>query len=96
MLEIDLVILDPTHGERELHLEGSDVRVDLVGAREVDPVQLAQDLVALVDVTLVELVVRLDGGTRDAVELVQLGLELPRGDLVELERERRHFSLPWT
>ena len=49
-----------------------------------------EHLVPLVHVALVELVVRLDRGARDAVELVRLGTQLAWRDLLELERERRH------
>src|SRR5207253_10853031 len=61
-----------------------------VRARRVHVAKLLQDLVALVHVALVELVVGLDRGTGDAVELVELRLELSRGDLLELERKRGH------
>src|SRR5206468_12180649 len=50
------------------------------------------DLVPLVHVALVELVVRLDALARDAVELEQLGLQLPGGDLLVVEGERRQVD----
>src|SRR5580765_7675297 len=90
MLEVDLVVLDSADREGEVDLQRADVGVDLVGARRVDAVQLLEDLVSLVDVTLVELVVSVDRRPRDPVELVQLGLQLPRGDLLEFERKRGH------
>src|SRR4029077_17068706 len=90
MLEVDLVVLDPADREAEVDLERAQLGVDLVRAAGIDVVQLPEDLVALVDVALVELVVRFDGRPGDAVELVELGLELPRGDLLELERKRGH------
>src|SRR5207248_2526584 len=75
----------------------AQLRIHLVGARGVDGVELLQDLVPLVDVSLVELVVGLDRRARDTVELVELGLQLPGGDLLELERKRGHklSSLDW-
>src|SRR3954454_15474685 len=90
VLEVDLVVLDPADGEREVDLERADVGIDLVRAGRVDARELLEDLVPLVDVTLVELVVRVDRGTGDAVQLVELGLELPRGYLLERERQRCH------
>src|SRR6266545_2356457 len=90
VLEVNLVILDSADRKGEIELERSDLRVDLIGARGVDVVELAEDLVPLVDVALVELVMRLDRRPRDAVKLVQLGLQLPWRDLLEFERERRH------
>src|SRR5215211_2995185 len=94
VLEVDLVVLDPADGERELDLERAHLGVDLVGGREVDAVELLQDLVPFRDVALVELVVGLDGLTRDAVELEELGLELPCRDLLELVEQRRQSGLP--
>ena len=58
-------------------------RVDLVRGAQVDVVELAKDLVPLVDVALVQLVVRLDGLPGDAVELEQLGLQLAWDDRFE-------------
>src|SRR5215211_733229 len=97
VLEVDLVVLDPADGERELDLERAHLGVDLVGGREVDAVELLQDLVPFRHVALVELVVGLDGLARDAVELEQVWLELARGDLLELVDQRRQNRLPsWT
>src|SRR5437868_4785546 len=90
VLEVDLVVLDPADREGELHLERAELGVDLVCARQVDRRELAEDLVALVHIARVQFVVSFDGLARDAVELVQLRLELPGGDLLELERERGH------
>src|SRR5205823_2293298 len=81
VLEVDLVVLDPADREAQVDLERPQLRVRLVRAGEVDPVELLQDLVPLVDVALVELVVGLDRRAGDAVELVELGLQLPGGDL---------------
>src|SRR5438034_2646338 len=86
------MVLDAADRERERDLQRADLRVDLIRARELDAVELAQDLVALVHVPLVELVVCLDRRARDAVELVELRLQLPGRDLLELERERRQSS----
>src|SRR5207248_961356 len=80
--------------EGEVDLERADLRIDLVGARRVHAVERLQDLVPLVHVALVELVVRLDRGARDAVELVELRLQLPRDDFLELERKRDHGRPP--
>src|SRR6266567_2849270 len=96
MLEVDLVVLDPADREAEVDLERADVRKGLVRACGIHGVEPREDLVPLVDVALVELVMGLDAGTRDPVELIELGLELPGGDLLELERERRHLSLSST
>jgi hypothetical protein len=60
VLEVDLVVLDPADREGQVDLQRAEVGVDLVRGGEVDPVQLAEDLVPLRDVALVELVVRLD------------------------------------
>jgi hypothetical protein len=83
VLEVDLVVLDPADRERELDLEHADLRVDLVRRAQVDAVQLPKDLVPLVDVALVQLVVRLDGVAGDAVELEQCGLQLAGDDRFE-------------
>ena len=86
VLEVDLVVLDPADREGEIDLERPELGVDLVRAGEVDLVELPEDLVPLVDVALVELVVRLDRGAGDAVELEQRGLQLPGGDLLEFDK----------
>ena len=57
-------------GERELDLEHPQLGVHLVRGGEIDVGELAEDLVALGDVALVELVVGGDRVARDAVELV--------------------------
>src|SRR6185437_7336975 len=67
------------------------LRVDLVRGREVDAGELPEDLVPLRHIALVELVVRLDRGARDPVELVHLRAQLPRRDLLELE-DKRHLA----
>ena len=72
----------------EVDLQRAHLRVDLVGRGQVHIGELGEDLVALVDVPLVELVVRLDRLARDAVQLEQRGLQLPRRDLLPVERER--------
>ncbi len=84
--EVDLVVLDAADREREVDLERADLRVDLVGSREVDLGEPAEDLVPLVDVALVELVVGLDRRPGDPVQLEHLGTQLPRRDLLEVER----------
>src|SRR5215210_4012241 len=93
VLEVDLVVLDPADREREVDLERAEVRIDLVRRGEVDVGELAEDLVPLRDVPLVELVVRLHGFARDAVELVEAGLQLPRRDLFVVEDKRRQGAL---
>ena len=60
VLEVDLVVLDPADREGELELQRAQLRVDLVRRGEVDSGELAEDLVALRDVALVEPVVRLN------------------------------------
>src|SRR5580765_3730440 len=92
MLEVDLMVLDPADREGEVDLERANLRIDLVRSSRVDPVEPREDLVSLVDVALVELVVSLDRCAGDAVELVELGLQLPGGDLLETEGKRRHLS----
>ena len=92
MLEINLVVLDPADRKRELDLERAELGIDLVGRAQIDGAELLQDLVSLVHVSLVELVVRLDALARDAVELEQLGLQLPGGDLLMVEGERCHVG----
>jgi hypothetical protein len=88
MAEVDLMVLDAADRERQIDLERADLRVDLVSSLEVDLGELGEDFVPLRDVALVELVVGLDGLTRDAFELVQLGLELSRCDLFGVDDER--------
>src|SRR5919198_445622 len=98
VLEVDLVFLDPADRERELDLERADLRIHLVGCGEVDAVELPEDLVPLVHVALVELVVRLDRGPGDAVELVEARLQVACGDLLELVRQRHraaHAGTEW-
>jgi DNA-directed RNA polymerase subunit omega len=90
MREVELVILDAADGEREIDLQRAELRVDLIRRTEVDVRQLAQDLVPLVHVALIELVVGLDRSTGDPVQLVHLGTQLPWRDLLELESKRRH------
>ncbi len=92
MLEVDLVVLDPADRERELDLQSAKLGIDLVRRAEINGAELLQDLVPLVHVALVELVVRLDALARDAVELEQLGLQLPGGDLLVVEGERRQVD----
>ena len=92
VVEVDLVVLDPADRERELDLEGANLRVDLVGRAQIDGTEFLQDLVPLVHVALVEPVVRLDALARDAVQLEQLGLQRPGGDLLVVEGERRHVD----
>jgi len=96
VLEVDLVVLDPADREAEVDLQRAHLRVDLVGRGQVHIGELGEDLVALVDVPLVELEVRLDRFARDAVQLEQRGLELPRRDLLSIERERGHGRLSIT
>ena len=91
VLEVDLVVLDPADRERQIDLERPELGVDLVGAREIDAVELAEDLVPLVDVPLVELVVRLDGLPRDAVELQERRLQFAWGDFLVVVG-KRHVS----
>ncbi len=91
VLEVELVVLDAADREREVDLQRAQLRVDLVRAREVDAGELAEDLVALVDVALVELVVRLDRLAGDPVELEQRRLQLARGDLLVVVG-KRHVS----
>jgi hypothetical protein len=83
VLEVHLVVLDPADRERQLHLQRPDRRVGLVRRGEVDAVQRSEDLVPLAHVALVQLVVGLDGLSRDAVELQQRGLQLAGRDLLE-------------
>ena len=90
MLEVDLVVLDAADGEREIDLERPQLGVHLVAGGEIDVGQLAEDLVALVYVPLVQLVVRFNGLSRDAVELEQRRLELARCDFLGVEDERGH------
>src|SRR4051794_34544261 len=83
VLEVELVVLDAAHRERQLDLELPQVGIDLVRGREVHRLEPLQDLVPLRDVPLVEPVVRVDGRARDPVELVEGRLELARCDLDE-------------
>src|SRR5206468_2213620 len=71
-------------------LERAHLGIDLVGSGQVDLGELLEDFVALRDVALVELVVRLDRRARDAVELHEARLERSRCDLLAVEGERRH------
>src|SRR5437588_12417891 len=88
--EVELVVLDPADGEREVDLERAQIGVDLVRGRRVGVGQTAEDLVPLVHVSDVELVVRLDRGARDPLELVDLGPQRAGRDLLELVRKRGH------
>src|ERR671925_196205 len=96
MLEVDLVVLDAPDGEGQRDLQRADLRVDLVAGRQIDVGELGEDLVPLADVALVELVVRLDGLARDAVQLVEARLQLARRDLLVVEYKRRQRGTPWT
>jgi len=93
VLEVDLVVLDPADREGQVDLQRPNVRVHLVRAGEVDLGELAEDLVPLVDVSLVQLVVSLDRLPRDAVQLEQAGLQRAADDLLVVERKRRHRFL---
>ena len=84
VLEVDLVVLDPADGEREVELQRADLRVDLVRRAEVDRCELAEDLVPLSDVALVEAIVGLDRRTGDAVQLEERRLQLTGPDLDEV------------
>ena len=90
VLEVELVVLDPADRERQLDLEHAQPRVDLVRRFEVDLAELAEDLVPLVHVALVQLVVGLDGLAGDAVQLEKRGLQLAGDD--RFERWPRHRS----
>ena len=90
MLEVDLVVLDPAEREREIDLQGADVRVDLIRGRQIDLGEPAEDLVALVHIALVELVMSFDRLPRDPVQLVEGRFQLPWEDLLVVERQRRH------
>ena len=103
-LPYDYAALEPTIDEQTMRLHHDkhhqayvdNANAALAGTqwegRPVEKVlvELAHDLVALVDVALVELEVRLDRLARDAVKLQQRGLELPGRDLLSIERERGH------
>jgi hypothetical protein len=95
VLEVELVVLDPADGEGQLHLQLAQLRVGAVGGRAVDAVQLAEDLVALADIALVQLVVRLDRQPRDPVELEQRGLQRAGCDLLKC-RHGTPSPLGWT
>ena len=86
MGEVDLVVLDPADSKGQIDLERTDLGVDLVRGREIDLRELAEDLVSLVHVALVQLVVRLDRRPGDPVQLENLGTQLSRRDLLEVER----------
>src|SRR5438034_1084272 len=88
--EVELVVLDPADREGEIDLQRAQLGVDLVRRAEIDVGELAEDLVPLRDIPLVEPVMRLDRGPRDPFELEHLGTQLPRRDLLELVRKRRH------
>src|SRR6185437_3853838 len=90
MAEVELMVLDPTDREGEVDLERPELGVDLVRGGEVDVGEPAEDLVPLRDVALIQLVVRLHRRTRDPVELVHLGPQRPRRDLLESVDERGH------
>ncbi len=91
VLEIDLVVLDAADREGQVDLQRAKLGVDLVRAVEVDAFELPEDLVPLVHVPLVQLVVRLDRLARDAVELVERGLQFAGGDL-HVVVGKRHVS----
>jgi hypothetical protein len=82
MVEVDLMVLDPADRERQVDLQSADVRIDLICRTEVGVSEKRENLVPLRDVTLVQLVMRLDGCARDSVELQQRRLERARGDLL--------------
>src|SRR4029077_5128626 len=90
MAEIELVVLDSADGEAEVHLQRAQLGIDLVGSSEVDVGELAEDLVPLPDVALVELEMGLDRGAGDPVELQDLRPERARRDLLEPVDERGH------
>ena len=82
MAEVELVVLDPADREAQVDLERTHVGEDLVCGGEIHVGEPAEDLVPLGDVSLVELVVRLDGRARDAVQLEEPRLQLARCDLL--------------
>jgi hypothetical protein len=92
VLEVDLMVLDAADGEGQVDLERAHVRVHLVRGREVDFGELAEDLVPLRHIPLVELVVRFDGRAGDAVHLEEGRLELPGRDLLVVLGQCRHRS----
>src|SRR5262249_34349057 len=107
VVEVELVVLDPARGDGQIHLQRPWLGVGLVGGAEVDVGELAEDLVPLRDVALVQLVMSLDRPARDAVEFEERWFELAGGNLVEvvrkrhavpplLSRPREHILLPTT
>src|SRR4029079_19427790 len=90
--EVELVVLDPADREREVHLQRTQLGVDLVGAPEIDAVEGAEDLVSLRDVTLVQAVVRLDGRPRDALELQEPRVERAGGEILDGRHRRSSIS----
>src|SRR5262249_50813628 len=88
VVEVELVVLDPADAERQVDLQRAELGESLVRGAEIDVGELAEDLVPLRDVALVQLVVGLDRLPRDAVELEEPRLELAGGDLVEVVRKR--------
>ena len=90
--EVELVVLDAADRERQVDLQRPKLRVHLVRRAEIDLGELAEDLVSLRDIALVELVVRLDSCAGDPLELVHLRPQLARRDLLEVEDERHTGS----
>jgi hypothetical protein len=71
-----------------IDLQRPQLGEDLVRGGEVDIGELAEDLVPLPDVSLIQLVVRLHRRAGDPVELVHLRPQRPRSDLLEPVDER--------
>src|SRR5436305_1527947 len=88
--EVELVVLDPADREGQIDLQRPELGEDLVRDGEVGVGQLAEDLVPLPDVPLVQLVVRLDRRAGDPVELVHLRPQRARADLLEPIDKRGH------
>ena len=94
--EVDLVVLDPADREAEVDLQRPQRRSRPGWRRRpVDRLELGEDLVPLGDVALIQPVVGLDRGARDAVELEQRRLQLTRLDSVRVGM-RRHLRLDGT